>query len=163
MLVAIVSDTHIPRRAKSLPPGCVERLRTADLIVHAGDLTTIAVFAELKRCGEVVAVHGNADDAAVRDALPAQAEVDVGGQRVVVVHDAGPRPGRLPRLRRRYPFAAAVVFGHSHIPCHETDADGFQIFNPGSPTDRRRQPRHTMGLLRASGTGALEFELVTLD
>jgi predicted phosphodiesterase len=80
-----------------------------------------------------------------------------------MVHDAGPAKGRLARMRRRFPDAGAVVFGHSHIPLHERDdADGFQIFNPGSPTDRRRQPRHTMGLADVEG-GEVRFRLVRLD
>ena len=87
--------------------------------------------------------------------------VDAGGARIGMVHDAGPRKGRLARMRRRFPDAAAVVFGHSHIPLQESD-DGFQVFNPGSPTDRRRQPRHTMGIARVDGDG-VAFELVALD
>jgi predicted phosphodiesterase len=79
-----------------------------------------------------------------------------------MVHDAGPARGRLARLRRRFPGAAAVVFGHSHLPLHERDADGFQIFNPGSPTERRRAPTHTMGIARVEAS-AVSFELVDLD
>jgi predicted phosphodiesterase len=87
--------------------------------------------------------------------------VDAAGARIAVVHDAGPSTGRLTRMRRRFPDADAVVFGHSHIPLHEQDG-GFQIFNPGSPTDRRRQPRHTMGMARAED-GELNFTLHDLD
>ena len=100
------------------------------------------------------------DAPALRTRLPEQRTVDLEGSRVAVVHDAGPAAGRLERLRRRFPEVDAVIFGHSHIPLHEQAPDGFQIFNPGSPTDRRRQPRHTMGALGASGS--LSFELVTL-
>jgi putative phosphoesterase len=162
MLVAVISDTHIPARAKALPEGCVEHLRAADLIVHAGDLTTMAVLAQLRGYGEVLAVHGNADDEAVQEALPEEVDFDLGGRRVVVVHNAGARIGRLPRLRWRYPQAAAVIFGHSHVPVHEADGHGFQIFNPGSATDRRRMPKHTMGMVRCGADG-LEFTLVELD
>ena len=88
--------------------------------------------------------------------------VEAAGARIAIVHDAGPARGRLERMRLRFPDADAVVFGHSHIPLHETAPDGFQIFNPGSPTDRRRQPRHTMGLGRAE-RGSIDFELVVLD
>lgn len=162
MLVAIVSDTHIPRRAKALPLSCVEHLRAADLIVHAGDLTTMPVLEELRTYGEVRGVHGNADDAAVQEALPARIDLDLDGQRVVVIHNGGARVGRLARLRRRYPEAEAVIFGHSHVPLHESDGEGFQIFNPGSATDRRRQPKHTMGVARSSG-GRVAFTLMALD
>ncbi|MDQ6777008.1 MAG: YfcE family phosphodiesterase [Actinomycetota bacterium] len=162
MLVAIIADTHIPRRAKALPSSCLEHLRAADLIVHAGDLVSMPVLEELRGYGDVVAVHGNADDAAVEEALPERLDLDLAGRRVAVVHNGGARLGRLGRLHRRYADADAVVFGHSHVPCHETDADGFQIFNPGSATDRRRQPKHTMGLARCCAD-RIEFTLVALD
>jgi len=141
----------------------VARLRTADAIVHAGDLSTPAVLAELEALGPPVhAVHGNVDDEALRARLPEVTEVRAGGAILAVVHDAGPARGRLARLRRRFPDADAVVFGHSHIPLHERGPDGFQIFNPGSPTERRRQPRHTMGLAEVAD-GAVRFTLVGLD
>jgi predicted phosphodiesterase len=94
--------------------------------------------------------------------LPLQRTVQFDQVRIGMVHDAGPAQGRLPRLRRRFPDTQAVVFGHSHIPLHERGEDGFQIFNPGSPTERRRQPRHTMGLAHIHDT-TLTFELISLD
>jgi putative phosphoesterase len=166
--IAIISDTHLPKGARRLPDGCVERLRTADVIVHAGDFSTIAVLHELQTYGRVVAVRGNVDDAAVRAALPEAAAVEADGARFVVIHDAGSSRGRLERMRRRFAGTQggagvnAVVFGHSHIPLHERASDGFQIFNPGSPTERRRAAHHTMGICRAAG-GTLTFELVELD
>lgn len=162
MLVAIISDTHLPRGKRALPLACVERLRNADLIIHAGDLTAISVLDELRGYGDLVAVHGNVDEPAVRATLPASLELELGGARVAVVHDGGQRAGRLERLHRRFPNAAAVIFGHSHMPLHDTGEDGFQIFNPGSPTDKRRAPRATMGVAHASD-GIVEFELVPLE
>jgi hypothetical protein len=162
MLVAVISDTHLPRGTRALPGACVEWLRKADLIVHAGDLTAMSVLEELRSYGEVAAVHGNADEKEVREALPAQLELVLDGSRLAVIHDGGRRAGRLERLRRRFPDAASVVFGHSHIPAHERARDGFQIFNPGSPTDRRRSPHHTMGIVRTGPTGLI-FELIKLD
>jgi putative phosphoesterase len=164
MVLAIISDTHLPRGRRALPAACVERLRAADLVLHAGDLAAATVLDELEALGPpVAAVHGNADDAQLRRRLPAQRVVEAGGARIAVLHDAGAAAGRLARLQRRFAGCDAVVFGHSHIPLHERDpATGFQIFNPGSPTDRRRQPRHTMGLARA-GDGAVAFELVVLE
>ncbi|HSC04555.1 MAG TPA: metallophosphoesterase family protein [Solirubrobacteraceae bacterium] len=156
-----MSDTHLPRGSRRLPGACVERLKRADLIVHAGDLMTLAVLHELESYGEVVAVHGNVDDAEVRAALPASAMVEAEGATIAVTHDAGPAKGRLARMRRRFPQADAVVFGHSHIPLHERAEDGFQIFNPGSPTERRRSPAHTMGIARADN-GRVSFELIVL-
>ena len=162
MLLAIIADTHLPRGTRRLPNACIARLKEADLIVHAGDLSTLTVLEELRSYGEVIAVHGNVDDREVRATLPQAATFDAAGVTVAVVHDAGPRGGRLNRLRRRFPDAGAVIFGHSHIPLHERTPDGFQIFNPGSPTDRRRAPHHTMGLARAHDE-SLHFELVNLD
>jgi uncharacterized protein len=159
--IAVISDTHLPRGTRRLPEACVERLKGADLIVHAGDLMRAAVLRELESYGRVVAVHGNVDDAELRAVLPAVATVQADGATIALVHDAGPAKGRLARMRRRFPQADAVVFGHSHIPLHEHDSDGFQIFNPGSPTERRRAPAHTMGMVSALG-GRLEFELIVL-
>jgi putative phosphoesterase len=161
--LAIISDTHMPRGSRRLPEACVTRLRAADLIVHAGDLIRLPVLEELRSYGQVVAVHGNVDDAEVRAALPACAEISAEGARIAVVHDAGPAHGRLARLRRRFPEAGAVVFGHSHLPLHERAPDGFQIFNPGSPTERRRAPAFTMGLAHVcAGDMRLSFELIVL-
>jgi putative phosphoesterase len=162
MEIAIIADTHMPRGPRRLPEACVKRLRSAELIIHAGDLMALSVLRELEAYGQVVAVQGNVDDPEVRMALPALAVVPVGKRRIYVVHDAGPSPRRLARLHARFPEADAVVFGHSHIPLHEQSPDGFQIFNPGSPTERRRSPHHTMGMARAR-EGAIEFELIDLD
>jgi putative phosphoesterase len=112
----------------------------------------------------VHAVAGNVDGAAVRARLPETRVVEVGEVRIGMVHDAGPAAGRLARMQRRFPDCDAVVFGHSHIPLHETAVVAgvaFQLFNPGSPTDRRRQPHHTMGLARVHG-GDIGFEHVRL-
>jgi putative phosphoesterase len=162
--LAVISDTHLPRGARALPEACLERLRAADAILHAGDLVALEVLELLESLGPPVhAVHGNVDSAEVRARLPETRVVAADGVRIAMVHDAGAAAGRLERMRRRFPDADAVVFGHSHIPLHESDFDaGLQIFNPGSPTDRRRQPRHTMGIARVQGT-ELGFELVALD
>jgi putative phosphoesterase len=136
-------------------------LRSAELILHAGDLSTVSALDELSALGPpVLAVHGNVDEHALVERLPAQLELEIDRVRVAMIHDAGPARGRLLRLRRRFPRADAVVFGHSHIPLLDADA-AFQIFNPGSPTDRRRQRHHTMGLARVED-GELDFEHVRL-
>jgi uncharacterized protein len=163
MLVAVISDTHMPRSGRRLPAACVERVAASELLLHAGDLMTVEVLRELEALGPpVVAVHGNMDSAELRRVLPAERVVETGSARIAMVHDAGPRTGRLERMRRRFgDRAAAVVFGHSHMPLHERGPDGFQIFNPGSPTERRRAPAHTMGMARVEG-GSVEFELIEL-
>ncbi len=162
MEIAIISDTHLPRGPRRLPEACVIRLRAADLILHAGDLLSLRVLRELEALGPVVAVQGNVDDAEARAALPMATTVNAGGHRIAMVHDAGQARGRMERMRRRFPEAEAVVFGHSHIPWSERTAGGFQIFNPGSPTERRRAPRHTMGIAHATAQGGLTFELIEL-
>jgi uncharacterized protein len=161
--IAIISDTHMPRGGRRLPDACVARLRRAELILHAGDFIRLSILQDLQALGPpVVGVQGNVDEAEVRAALPVTELVDVGSAQIAMIHDAGPTTGRLARLRRRFPDADAVIFGHSHIPLHERGPDNFQIFNPGSPTERRRAPAHTMGLARVND-GEIEFELVTLD
>ena len=144
-----------------LPPACLERLASCDLIVHAGDVMTVAALAEIEAIGPpVAAVLGNVDEPELRRVLPPERVIEAGGAALAVVHDAGPRDGRLERLRLRFPEADAVVFGHSHMPLHE-QRGAFQIFNPGSPTERRRAPNLSMGLARVEH-GALVFELVAL-
>ena len=162
MIVAVISDTHLPRGVRRLPAACRERLASADAILHAGDFADYTVLLDLQAIGPPLhAVYGNVDDPVLQRRLPAERIVELGGARIALVHDAGPRERRLPRLRARFPDADAVVFGHSHLPLHES-AGGFQIFNPGSPTERRRAPTHTMGIATIEG-GAPRFELVDLD
>jgi len=158
--LAIIGDTHMPRGTRALPPACVERLRAADAILHTGDLVALEVLALLESLGPPVhAVHGNVDDVEVAMRLPAVRVVEAEGARIVMTHDGDPADRRLARLHKRFPDADAVVFGHSHLPLHETAADGFQIFNPGSPTERRRAPAHTMGIATAAD-GRIAFELI---
>jgi putative phosphoesterase len=162
MLLAIISDTHLPRGARALPSACVERLRSAGLILHAGDISTAKVLDQLGRIGPPVrAVHGNVDEPLLQAALPAALELELDGVRIAMTHDAGPARGRLLRMRRRFPRAAVVIFGHSHVPLHEVDEDGFQLFNPGSPTERRRSPECTMGIaFLKDGAATLEHVVV---
>ena len=160
MRVAVIADTHLPRGSRRLPDACVERLRAADLVIHAGDFSTAAAYEEIgAMTKDLVAVHGNVDDAELRRQLPERTEVTVGPVRIGVIHDAGPARGRLERMRRLFPGVDAVVFGHSHMPLLEREGD-FQIFNPGSPTERRRAPVRTMGI--ASVGGGLRFEHLDL-
>jgi putative phosphoesterase len=133
----------------------------ADLVLHAGDVSGVEALRGMEAIGTpLAAVHGNVDTPEIRGLLPDTLVVEVAGVRIGLIHDAGPRAGRLPRLHRRFPDVRAVIFGHSHIPLHEVH-EGFQIFNPGSPTDRRRQPVHTMGLARVED-GEVSFELIEL-
>jgi putative phosphoesterase len=148
MRVIVLSDTHAPRRWRSCPPRVAEQLRGADLILHAGDVCIAPVLAELAQYAPVTAVLGNNDGPDVADWGAAEtAALTLDGLRVAMLHDSGPAGGRLTRMRRRFPEADLVVFGHSHIPLDESGY-GLRIFNPGSPTDRRRQPHGTLGVLR---------------
>jgi hypothetical protein len=148
--VVVLADTHAPRRWRVCPPRVAEHLRTADRILHAGDVCTAAVLAELAEYAPVTAVLGNNDGPDVAEwGAQRTAELNLDGLKVNMVHDSGAAAGRLTRLTRRFPGADLVVFGHSHIPLDESTpgAPGLRIFNPGSPTDRRRQPHGTLGLL----------------
>ena len=160
MRVMVLADTHAPRRWRSCPAPVAELLRGVDVILHAGDVCIPAVLDELVGYAPVWAVRGNNDgpDVAAWGA-PDTLELDAGGLRLAMVHDAGPAAGRPARLRRRFPAADLVIFGHSHIPLDHA-ADGLRIFNPGSPTDRRRQPQGTVGLLDISGGRLLSAEIV---
>lgn len=162
MRIAVISDTHLPRGSRVIPAECIERMRAADLIIHGGDFSVAGVLEDLRGLGPpVAAVHGNIDSADLRRVLPERQVVEVAGVRIGLVHDAGPASGRPQRMRMAFPDCEALVFGHSHIPLHE-ELDGFQIFNPGSPTDRRRQPRHSMGEARVEN-GRVSFQHVWLD
>ncbi|MFL5871562.1 MAG: metallophosphoesterase family protein [Solirubrobacterales bacterium] len=161
MIVAVTGDTHLPRGSRRLPQECVERIANADLVIHTGDFSRLEAYEEIAAIGpRLVAVHGNVDDAELRAMLPERTVIEVEGARIGVIHDAGPRRGRLARMKRAFPDTDAVIFGHSHLPLLESAA-GFQIFNPGSPTERRRAPERTMGIAAIDG-GAVRFEHVAL-
>jgi uncharacterized protein len=168
MRIVVLSDTHAPRRWKSCPPAVASQLRGADLILHAGDVCTAAVLDELAQYAPVIAVVGNNDgpDIAAWGAAETAA-LAPGGLRVAMIHDSGPATGRLPRMRARFPAAELVVFGHSHIPLDATDLDGtaagLRIFNPGSPTDRRRQPHGTLGVLHVADGTLVEARIIEVS
>jgi uncharacterized protein len=161
VIIAVTGDTHLPRGSRRLPAECVERIASADMVIHTGDFSRPEAYEEIAAIGPpLVAVHGNVDDAGLRERLPPQEEIEAGGARIGLIHDAGPPRGRLARLRRLFPDADAVIFGHSHLPLHESER-GFQIFNPGSPTERRRALTRTMGIAEVDA-GAIRFEHVNL-
>ena len=163
--VAVLSDTHAPRFWKRCPPAVAAHLEGVDLILHAGDVCVPGVLDELAAFAPVRVVLGNNDgpDVAAWGA-PETDELELAGLRVAMIHDSGPAPGRLPRLRRRFPAADLVVFGHSHIPMDMSmpAEEGFRIFNPGSPTDRRRQPAGTMGILQIADGQLTRAQIIAL-
>jgi putative phosphoesterase len=145
--VVVVSDTHIRRGSKRcLPDTAYAHLAEADVILHAGDILVSDVLDELGGFAPVHAVLGN-NDVELTGLLPETRLLEMGGVRVAMVHDSGPSSGRAGRLKRRFPDADVVVFGHSHIPWDQEGLDGQLLFNPGSPTERRAQPHHTLGTL----------------
>jgi uncharacterized protein len=143
--VGIISDTHIPH-FKTLPEAIWEHFAGAELIVHAGDLSVLSVLSELETLAPVVAVQGNVEYEEVVQKLPIKREVVVGHCRIGIVHILGDARSHARLARQEFPDARVVVFGHSHIPWNE-DREGQLLFNPGSATDRRRQPRCSIGLL----------------
>jgi hypothetical protein len=162
VLVAAISDTHLPRGTRRIPDSCLERLRTADLILHGGDISTLAVLEELRALGPPVhAVFGNADEPAVRELLPKELVVEAGGARIGMAHVPGPRAGREERLVKRFPGCDAVIYGHTHLP-EVTRPGGVWILNPGSPTERRKAPTHTMLLLEIRA-GKITPELLEVE
>ena len=163
MKIVALSDTHAPRRWRSCPPRVAAHLRGADLILHAGDVCTAGVLDELSAFAPVRAVLGNNDgpDVAAWGA-PESVQLDLDGLQVAMIHDSGQTAGRIARLRRRFPGAGLVVFGHSHIPLDQS-AGGLRIFNPGSPTDRRRQPHGTIGLLTISAGRLQQARIVPVS
>jgi putative phosphoesterase len=161
--VLLLADTHIgPSRPSRRLPDAVYRLLVdgVDVIVHAGDVTAPELLHELEAFAPVHAVLGN-NDTALR--LPDRIEVDLGGVRVAAVHDSGPATGRAERLRTWFPDADVVVFGHSHLPWDETDPGGQRHLNPGSPTERRRAPTRTVGVLELDDGSVAGYELVDVD
>ncbi len=159
----VLSDTHAPRRWRSCPPAVARHLRTAELILHAGDVCVAPVLDELAEYAPVHVVCGNNDGSDVVEwGAPDMVELDIEGVRIAMIHDSGQAVGRAARLRRRFPLADVVVFGHSHIPLDET-GQGLRIFNPGSPTDRRRQPHGTLGVLEIDAGTLVSAEIVPID
>jgi putative phosphoesterase len=161
--IAILSDTHAPRFWKRMPSSVAHRLEGVDLVLHAGDVCVASVLDELVSFAPVRAVLGNNDgpDVAAWGAPPTL-EFEVDGVRLAMVHDSGPKHGRGARLRRTFPAAGVVVFGHSHIPWREV-WDGQLAFNPGSPTDKRRQPHPTMGELVVDDGSVISAQVVALS
>jgi uncharacterized protein len=164
--VVVVADTHLKRAwpNRVLPEAAVAVLRTADVVLHAGDITQgehLALIAELAGA-PVHAVLGN-NDPELTGVLPETAQVELAGVRVAMIHDSGPARGRERRLHDRFPDADVVVFGHSHVPWNATGVDGQLLFNPGSPTERRQQPHRTIGILELADGSVRRASIEVVD
>jgi putative phosphoesterase len=142
--LVFTSDTHVPKRARDLPHSLWTAIDVADVVVHAGDWVDVALLDELeRRSARLIAVHGNNDHGALRTRLPEVARAEIEGVRLAVVHETGDATSREGRCAVRFPDTDLLVFGHSHIPWNTTAPTGLRLLNPGSPTDRRRQPYGT--------------------
>ena len=152
MQLLLIADTHVPKRAKALPPEVWDAMAAADVTLHGGDWVDVGLLDELEqRSARLVGVFGNNDGPALRRRLPEIARVELDGVRVAVVHETGAAQGREARCERRFPETDVLVFGHSHIPWDTTTPNGLRLLNPGSPTDRRRQPHCTYMTAEISG------------
>jgi putative phosphoesterase len=157
--LVVTADTHLPKRARDLPHPLWAAIDAADLVVHAGDWVDVALLDALEsRARGLLAVYGNNDHGPLRERLPEVARAEVGGLRVAVVHETGDAKGRERRCAARFPDTDVLFFGHSHIPWDTTTATGLRLLNPGSPTDRRRQPYGTF--LTAVADGGVLSEVV---
>jgi putative phosphoesterase len=137
----LVADTHVPKRARDLPGGLWAAVDAADVVVHAGDWVDVPLLDALEaRAKRLIACYGNNDGPALRRRLPEIGRADLDGLRLAVIHETGQAGGREQRCAARFPDTDVLVFGHSHIPWDTTAATGLRLLNPGSPTDRRRQP-----------------------
>ncbi|MCW2741167.1 MAG: ysnB [Blastococcus sp.] len=142
--LVLTSDTHVPKRSRDLPHSLWAGIEAADVVIHAGDWVDVALLDLLEqRSRRLVGVYGNNDHGPLRERLPEVARVEIEGVRFAVVHETGDAKGRELRCASRFPDTDVLVFGHSHIPWDTTAPTGLRLLNPGSPTDRRRQPHGT--------------------
>jgi uncharacterized protein len=158
----VLADTHVRGGVRRLPDAVYAALARADVVLHAGDVLGQELLDELATFAPVHAVLGNNDTTLV-GVLPETLELQLGGVTVAMIHDSGATKGRPARMRRRFPDAAVVVYGHSHMPDTSIGVDGQQLFNPGSPTQRRRAPHKTFGILECSRGKIRRCELVVAD
>lgn len=163
MRLLIMSDTHVPVRARDMPEQLWSEVDAADVVVHAGDWVEVELLDRLEaRSRRLIGVYGNNDGPALRARLPEIARVEVAGVRLAVVHETGGAKGREQRCARDFPDTDVLVFGHSHIPWDTFADSGLRLLNPGSPTDRRRQPEHTYMTARVSAGQLSEVVLHAL-
>jgi putative phosphoesterase len=160
----LIADTHVPARARDLPARVWKEVATVDVVIHAGDWMALELLDELEsRSARLVACWGNNDGPELRARLPERADVTLAGVRFTVVHETGAASGREARMSRLYPETEVLVFGHSHIPWDTTTQTGLRLLNPGSPTDRRRQPFCTYMTASVDGGAVTDVMLHRLE
>ncbi len=164
MRLLLIADTHVPKRARDLPERVWDEVSKADVVMHAGDWVDASLLDTLEaRAKRLIACWGNNDGAELRRRLPERADVNLGGLRFTVVHETGAATGREARMAKQYPYTDVLVFGHSHIPWDTTAKTGLRLLNPGSPTDRRRQPFCTYMTATVANGALYDVLLHTLD
>lgn len=164
MRLLLIADTHVPRRARDLPEEVWDEVARAHVVVHAGDWVSAELLDEVEaRAARLVACWGNNDGPALRARLPERADATLDGLRLTVVHETGAAAGREARMSRLYPQTDVLVFGHSHIPWDSTTDTGLRLLNPGSPTDRRRQPFCTYMTARVDDGAVADVVLHRLE
>ena len=164
MRLLLIADTHVPKRARDLPARVWDEVSRADVVLHAGDWVEPALLDALAgRAKRVLACWGNNDGAELRTRLPERADATLGGLRFTVVHETGGANGREARMANKYPDTDVLVFGHSHIPWDTTTKTGLRLLNPGSPTDRRRQPFCTYMTATVEGGELTDVVLHRID
>ncbi|MDT7728292.1 MAG: uncharacterized protein QOI21_4868 [Actinomycetota bacterium] len=155
MRLLLISDTHVPNRARQMPARIWTEVERADVVVHAGDWVDVSLLDELEsRCRRLIGVAGNNDGPELWERLGEIATAELDGVRLAVIHETGSAQGRETRCAAKFPGTDVLVFGHSHIPWDTVARTGLRLLNPGSPTDRRRQPHHTY-MTAAITAGAL--------
>jgi putative phosphoesterase len=159
--VVVLSDSHLPRGLEGVQAQVLDAVARADVVLHAGDITSPQALAELEAMAETYAVLGN-NDHGLHGILPESRLLELGGVQIAMIHDSGARTGRPRRLHRRFPDADLVVFGHSHVPVNEVGEHEQLLFNPGSPTQRRAQPHRTFGRLRLGNGKVLSRQIELL-
>ena len=160
MKLLLISDTHLPGRARELPAQVWAEVAAADVVVHAGDWVDVALLDELEeRTKRLIGVYGNNDGPELRARLPEIARAELGGVRLAVIHETGAKQGREQRCDAQFPDTDVLVFGHSHIPWDTVAPSGMRLLNPGSPTDRRRQPYCTYQTASVRGGALVDVEL----
>lgn len=163
MRLLLLADTHVPRRARDLPAQVWSEVTKADVVFHAGDWVAAQLLDALAaKAARLVACWGNNDGPALRSRLPQRADALLEGLHFTVVHETGSATGREARMSRLYPDSDVLIFGHSHIPWDTRTPGGIRLLNPGSPTDRRRQPQHTMMTVEVADGGLRDVTLIGL-
>ena len=160
MIVGVISDTHLPVRAKKLPNNLTNQLKDVDLILHAGDFQDTNALMQIRDLGQVKAVHGNMDTLELKKELPKKDVLEIEGFTIGITHGSGPPDGLEQRVKEEFSYVDIIIYGHSHRPKNEV-IDGILFFNPGSPTDNVFAPFNSFGTIKIE-EGTIEGNIIKL-